>query len=187
MALAMQAHFAPLRTQWQALGHDLDLGIGIAQGFATLGAFGFEGRQDYSAIGPGAAGWPLRQSYHLLHLLTLTTTPVNGSIVDVVAQPGADPAKLLTAYVSPTSDLTILGLDKNGAGISPTGARPVAYSVGGLPPNTLFRLICWNADGTGTNREIGFIASDPGGVIEFAVPLHAVFALTTKPLGQLPW
>ena len=145
------------------------------------------GTQDYSAIGPGAAGWPLRQSYHLLHLLTLTTTPVNGSIVDVVAQPGADPAKLLTAYVSPTSDLTILGLDKNGAGISPTGARPVAYSVGGLPPNTLFRLICWNADGTGTNREIGFIASDPGGVIEFAVPLHAVFALTTKPLGQLPW
>jgi class 3 adenylate cyclase len=51
MALAMQARFAPLRAQWQALGHDLDLGIGIALGFATLGAFGFEGRRDYSAIG----------------------------------------------------------------------------------------------------------------------------------------
>ena len=51
MALAMQERFAPLRAQWQALGHELDLGIGIAQGFATLGAFGFEGRQDYSAIG----------------------------------------------------------------------------------------------------------------------------------------
>jgi class 3 adenylate cyclase/CheY-like chemotaxis protein len=51
MALAMQARFAPLRAQWQALGHDLDLGIGIALGFATLGAFGFEGRCDYSAIG----------------------------------------------------------------------------------------------------------------------------------------
>jgi adenylate cyclase len=33
------------------VGHDLALGIGIAQGFATLGAFGFEGRWDYSAIG----------------------------------------------------------------------------------------------------------------------------------------
>ena len=33
------------------LGYDLALGIGIAQGFATLGAFGFEGRLDYSAIG----------------------------------------------------------------------------------------------------------------------------------------
>ena len=51
MALAMQERFAPLRAQWQALGHDLDLGIGIALGFATLGAFGFEGRRDYSAIG----------------------------------------------------------------------------------------------------------------------------------------
>ena len=51
MALAMQARFAPLRAQWQALGHDLDLGIGIALGFATLGAFGFEGSCDYSAIG----------------------------------------------------------------------------------------------------------------------------------------
>ena len=51
MALAMQARFAPIRVQWSKLGHALDLGIGIAQGFATLGAFGFEGRQDYSAIG----------------------------------------------------------------------------------------------------------------------------------------
>jgi len=51
MALAMQERFTPLRAKWLALGHDLDLGIGIAQGYATLGAFGFEGRQDYSAIG----------------------------------------------------------------------------------------------------------------------------------------
>jgi adenylate cyclase len=51
MALAMQAAFAPLRERWSKLGYDLDLGIGIAQGFATLGAFGFEGRFDYSAIG----------------------------------------------------------------------------------------------------------------------------------------
>ena len=144
------------------------------------------GTQDYSAIGPGTAGWPLRPAYHLLHLLTATTRPVGGSIVDVVARPGADPAKLLIAYVSPGSDLTILGLDRNGAGISATPYAPVAYSIGGLPPNRLFRLIYWNADGTGTNREIGFIASDPDGVVEFAAPLQAVFALTTSPLGELP-
>ena len=51
MALAMQAGFAPLRERWQKIGYDLALGIGIAQGYATLGAFGFEGRWDYSAIG----------------------------------------------------------------------------------------------------------------------------------------
>jgi hypothetical protein len=144
------------------------------------------GTQDYSTIGPGTEGWPLRPAYHLLHLLTQTTKPVGGSIVDVVAQPGADAAKLLTAYVSPASDLTILGLDRNGAGISASTAEPVSYSIGGLPPNTSFRLIVWNADGAGRNREIGFLSSGPDGVIRFAVPLQGVFALTTTPLGQLP-
>ncbi|MEO8740589.1 MAG: response regulator [Casimicrobiaceae bacterium] len=51
MALAMQERFAPLRERWLKVGYDLALGIGISQGFATLGAFGYEGRWDYSAIG----------------------------------------------------------------------------------------------------------------------------------------
>ena len=51
MALAMQERFRPLKAQWAKLGYELDLGIGIAQGFATLGAFGYEGRVDYTAIG----------------------------------------------------------------------------------------------------------------------------------------
>ena len=36
---------------WQRSGYDLALGQGIAQGFATLGRIGFEGRFDYAAIG----------------------------------------------------------------------------------------------------------------------------------------
>ena len=51
MALAMQARFAPLSERWRRLGHDLKLGIGIARGYATLGALGYEGRFDYTAIG----------------------------------------------------------------------------------------------------------------------------------------
>jgi adenylate cyclase len=51
MALEMQAQFASMRARWSKLGYDLDLGIGIAKGFATLGAFGYERRFDYSAIG----------------------------------------------------------------------------------------------------------------------------------------
>lgn len=51
MALAMQEAFAPLAQRWGKLGHDLGLGIGIARGYATLGAVGYEGRFDYSAIG----------------------------------------------------------------------------------------------------------------------------------------
>ena len=51
MALAMRARFGELRRRWQSTGYDLDLGMGIARGYATLGAFGYEGRFDYTAVG----------------------------------------------------------------------------------------------------------------------------------------
>jgi len=40
-----------LVTIWQKRGYELALGVGIAQGYATIGAIGFEGRWDYGAIG----------------------------------------------------------------------------------------------------------------------------------------
>ena len=51
MALAMRERAGELSAGWRKLGHDLDFGVGIAQGYATLGAIGFEGRWDYGAIG----------------------------------------------------------------------------------------------------------------------------------------
>jgi class 3 adenylate cyclase len=51
MALAMQDAFGPLAAAWRKRGYALALGCGIAQGYATLGAIGFEGRWDYAAIG----------------------------------------------------------------------------------------------------------------------------------------
>jgi adenylate cyclase len=51
MALAAQAAFPPLAAEWSKRGFDLGLGCGIAQGYATLGKIGFEGRWDYAAIG----------------------------------------------------------------------------------------------------------------------------------------
>jgi class 3 adenylate cyclase/CheY-like chemotaxis protein len=51
MAVAMHHRVADLCHGWRELGHDLDFGIGIAQGYATLGVIGFEDRSDYAAIG----------------------------------------------------------------------------------------------------------------------------------------
>ncbi|HET9121534.1 MAG TPA: response regulator [Solirubrobacterales bacterium] len=51
MALAMQERVGELVRSWQKKGHDLDMGIGVAHGYATLGRIGFEGRFDYAAIG----------------------------------------------------------------------------------------------------------------------------------------
>ncbi len=51
MALAMQREVALLSSGWKKRGYDLLMGVGIAQGFATIGGIGFEGRIDYGAIG----------------------------------------------------------------------------------------------------------------------------------------
>ena len=51
MAIQMQREVSALSEQWRRNGYDLHMGVGIAQGFATLGSIGFEGRIDYGAIG----------------------------------------------------------------------------------------------------------------------------------------
>jgi adenylate cyclase len=50
-AIAVRDQVALLATRWRQEGWELGLGVGIAQGYATLGAIGFEGRWDYAAIG----------------------------------------------------------------------------------------------------------------------------------------
>jgi adenylate cyclase len=51
MALAMRNRVGELTVKWRKRGYELDFGVGIAQGYATIGAIGFEGRWDYGAIG----------------------------------------------------------------------------------------------------------------------------------------
>jgi len=51
MTLAMRERVKELTIKWRKLGYELDFGVGIAQGYATIGAIGFEGRWEYGAIG----------------------------------------------------------------------------------------------------------------------------------------
>jgi class 3 adenylate cyclase len=51
LAVSMRERFAGYSETWRRRGHELELGIGIATGFATLGRIGFEGRYDYGAVG----------------------------------------------------------------------------------------------------------------------------------------
>ena len=41
-----------LNEQWRRLGFSLGVGVGVAEGFATVGMIGFNGRRDYTALGP---------------------------------------------------------------------------------------------------------------------------------------
>ena len=51
MAVAMRDRAATLAEGWRRQGYELDLGVGVAVGHATLGRIGFEGRFGYGAVG----------------------------------------------------------------------------------------------------------------------------------------
>src|SRR5262245_39659455 len=51
MAAEMRAAVGELMSGWRRRGFELGFGIGVAQGYATLGRIGFEERVDYTAIG----------------------------------------------------------------------------------------------------------------------------------------
>jgi adenylate cyclase len=51
MALAMRQRVQELADGWQRRGYELAFGVGIAQGYATLGRIGYAGRFDYAAVG----------------------------------------------------------------------------------------------------------------------------------------
>jgi adenylate cyclase len=51
MAVAMRAAAGNLIAAWRRRDRDLGFGVGVAQGYATLGQIGFADRSDYTAIG----------------------------------------------------------------------------------------------------------------------------------------
>lgn len=51
MAIEMRDKMVDLSRQWSRFGHRLGFGIGLAQGYATVGPIGFDQRLDYSVIG----------------------------------------------------------------------------------------------------------------------------------------
>jgi putative methionine-R-sulfoxide reductase with GAF domain len=51
LAVALRAAMRPHLEEWRSHGFDLGMGVGIATGYATIGAVGYEGRWEYAAIG----------------------------------------------------------------------------------------------------------------------------------------
>src|SRR5579863_5760891 len=51
MAVAMREAASALIAEWRERGRDLGFGVGVAQGYATLGQIGFSERSGYTAIG----------------------------------------------------------------------------------------------------------------------------------------
>ena len=108
MALTLTERFASLRTAWRRQGHELDLGIGMAVGYATLGAIGFEGRREYAAIG-SVNNLSARLCSEAQGGQILTNLKTLNRIEDVVlAEPVGE--RILKGFAQPVSLFNITGL-----------------------------------------------------------------------------
>jgi class 3 adenylate cyclase/CheY-like chemotaxis protein len=116
MAVAMRSRVQELADGWSRLGHNLALSVGIAQGFATLGRIGFEGRFDYAAIG-SVTNLAARLCGEAARWTILVTQRVLGDIDDIVV---SEPVGELTlrGFSKPVRAFEIRGLDA--ARVSPT-------------------------------------------------------------------
>jgi class 3 adenylate cyclase/CheY-like chemotaxis protein len=98
MAIAMRDRIGDLSKKWSTRGHELGFGIGIAQGYATLGRIGFEGRFDYGSIGT-VSNLGARLCNEAVPGQILVSRPVQAA-VDAIAE------------CAPIGELTLKGLSR---------------------------------------------------------------------------
>jgi adenylate cyclase len=108
MALAMRERVAKLIAAWRRRGYELELGIGIAQGYATIGAIGFEGRWDYGAIG-NVTNLAARLCGEAKPGQILVSLRFLGAVEDLVRAEPVDEL-LLKGFLKPVLAFNIVGL-----------------------------------------------------------------------------
>jgi adenylate cyclase len=109
MTVAMRTRMRELADGWARRGYDLGFAAGIAQGYATLGRIGFEGRFDYAAIG-SVTNLASRLCSHAEAWQILVTQRVQAEAVDVaVTEPVGE--LTLSGFSRPVRAFNIRGLD----------------------------------------------------------------------------
>jgi DNA-binding response OmpR family regulator len=115
MSLEMQQVFTRLNAGWKKRGYDLNMGIGIAKGYATVGRIGFPGRWDYGAIGAVSA-LAARLCGEAKAGQVLVSQRVLGAVEDIVE-------------VEPVGPLTLKGFHKPVPAFNVVSVQPAAASV----------------------------------------------------------
>jgi class 3 adenylate cyclase len=111
MALAMRERVEKLSAKWRRRGYDLALGIGIAQGYATIGAIGFEGRWDYGAIGT-VTNLAARLCGEAKGNQILVSLRVAGEVEDMIETEEVGPLAL-KGFHKPVPAFSVLGMKAN--------------------------------------------------------------------------
>jgi class 3 adenylate cyclase len=113
MAVAIRDHVQDLSKAWRRRGHELGVGIGVAQGYATIGAIGFEGRWDYGAIGT-VTNFAARLCGEAKAGQILASTRVADAVEGLVETVEVEPVKL-KGFHRPMPAVDVLKLKAPGA------------------------------------------------------------------------
>ena len=114
LGVAMREAVGGLKQEWARRGFALGFGIGIAQGYATLGRIGFEGRSDYTAIGT-VTNTAARLASDAVDGQILVTLRVANAVADrVVVERLRDIA--LKGLTRPVAVANVVGLQAAGPG-----------------------------------------------------------------------
>ena len=109
MALAMRQRVQELADSWRRHDHELALGVGIAQGYATLGRIGFPGRFDYASIG-SVTNLAARLCAEATPWQILVTQRVNAAAEDLVVSRFVGELSL-RGFSRPVRAFEVSGLD----------------------------------------------------------------------------
>jgi class 3 adenylate cyclase/CheY-like chemotaxis protein len=110
MAVAMRNRVAQLTEGWRRRGYELDFGVGIAEGHATLGRIGFEGRSDYAAIG-SVTNLAARLCGHAEPGQILISQRVHAAAEDIVIADSVGELAL-RGFSRPSRAYNVVGLDE---------------------------------------------------------------------------
>jgi class 3 adenylate cyclase/putative methionine-R-sulfoxide reductase with GAF domain len=107
-AVAMRDRFRQLAAGWRRRGYELDLGIGVALGYATMGRVGYEGHFQYNAIG-NAVILASRLSAEAQGGEILVTQRLHAAVEDLVT---VEPVKelRLKGFSRPVPTYNVVGL-----------------------------------------------------------------------------
>jgi adenylate cyclase len=134
-AIAVRERMKELSHDWRLKGYDLDAGIGIAEGYATLGRVGFEGRFDYRATGT-VVNLASRLCTQALAGQILLSPRAYASVTELVEVEAVGPLKL-KGFHDPVQAYNVTGLtDSTMASDPETRAQSVGSEVatpGALP------------------------------------------------------
>jgi adenylate cyclase len=128
MAIDMQRRFDELMVAWRKRGHDIALGIGIAHGYATIGAIGFEERIGYGVIGR-VTNLAARLCVEAKPGQILISAPVHALVEDIIQGEEIEQVNL-KGFVKPVAAYRVLRLKAQAKATDGNVAPLKVYGLG---------------------------------------------------------